>query len=210
MTEWRLFPENAVPEFTTRAFFESHPRIAQEHQIGFNARMRLAVDAVLELTRRVSVIQSVVDLGCDDGELLYRIREERPWLTPLRGYTLGSQSVEFARSRGLDVTQGDFLTDDVGEFDLTVMTEVLEHLTDPHSFLKQVESPYLVVSSPSAETDEWHYEHHAWAWDLEGYRSLVEDAGWFVVKQDECLAGFVLHMNETRSQRFQVITARRQ
>jgi hypothetical protein len=207
VAEYRLFPENTVPEFTTLEFFERHPRIAHEHQAGFEERTELATREVIDLvqSRRLA---SVVDLGCDDGELLSRVRDELPHLE-LRGYTAGAQSAEFARERGLDVRRTDFLTADIEWGDVTVMTEVLEHLLDPHSFLKRVESPYLVASSPSAETDEWHYEHHAWAWDVAGYRVLLEDAGWHVLELLERDATPAVHCGQLRPQRFQVIAARR-
>jgi hypothetical protein len=92
---------------------------------------------------------------------------------------------------------------------MVTLSEVVEHLADPHQFLSTLPGDTLVVSSPSAETDEWHYADHAWAWDLDGYRDLVSNAGWHVVKQEECVGGTNNHGGIVREQRFQAIVARR-
>ena len=149
-------------------------------------------------------VASVVDLGCGDGSLLNLLRDLP---LPMWGYDAGVENVQRATDFGLDVRRADLLSDPVEYGDLIVASEVVEHLLDPHKFIAALPGERLVVSSPSAETDEWHYEHHAWAWDLDGYAQLVRDAGWTVVEQVECSGGVNFHGGSCRPQRFQAIAA---
>jgi SAM-dependent methyltransferase len=206
MSEWRLFEAGTVPHFTTREFFDAHPWIPPYHQMGHEERTVMTEAMIREVVGSHVSIGSLVDLGCGDGDLLRRLE-----YLGIRtfGITAGVANVEQARLHGLDVTLGDILGP-LPDADLTVMTEVLEHLVDPHGMLARINSPYLVVSSPSAETDEWHYEHHAWAWDMDGYFELVAGAGWRVLAQGEVAAPAAHHNGQTREQRFQVIAATRE
>lgn len=205
MTEWRLWEGDEPPFFTTPAFFQAHPWISPVHQIGHAERMQMVVESITRLDGE-NFIESICDLGCGDGSLLRDVRNvtsiQRLW-----GITHSLQDIAVAWSHDLNAVHGNFLTDEFEWADITVMTEVLEHLVDPHSFLKRVESQYLVASSPSAETSDWHYEHHAWAWDLNGYEDLVTNAGWRVLWQDECSSAQSYNHGTELSQplRFQVV-----
>ncbi len=89
-------------------------------------------------------------------------------------------------------------------------SEVVEHLAEPEKFLRSLpDCDALVLSSPSAETGDWHYGHHAWAWDMNGYADLVRRCGWKVTHQVECDGGVNWHGGITREQRFQAIAAER-
>lgn len=207
MSEWRLFEEGTVPFFTTAAFFQAHPWISPVHQLGHAQRMEMTADVVRAAVIANPEIRTVTDLGCGDGSLLSMITDaglDRAW-----GYDAGLGNITRAAQLGIDVRQADLLRDfDRLEFgDLTVASEVVEHLVDPHGFVAKIPSKYLVLSSPSAETAEWHYEHHAWAWDMEGYMKLATDAGWQLVVHVDCEAEINHHGGQTREQRFQALVA---
>lgn len=209
MTEWRLFDEGTVPEFTTEAFFEAHPWIEPAHQIGHAERTQMVVEVIDDMCE-FELVDSFLDLGCGDGSLLRMIREMRPNVK-LRGITASFDDVMHATAYGLDVVQGNFLTDTFGWEQVTIMTEVLEHLYDPRGFLNRIGSEFLVASSPSAETDLWHYEHHAWAWDIDGYVQLLEETGWRVRAGRECTSADVYDHGTGLFQplRFQCVVAER-
>lgn len=197
--EWRLFAEGTVPEFTQRPFFASHHWVPPAGQTGHAERIAMVADLVRRFVA-VRNIWSLVDLGCGDGSLLLALQglPVAKW-----GYDVGTENLNVAWSHGLDVRLADILVDPLEYGDLIVATEVLEHLLDPHGFLRQLPGDKLIVSSPSAETDEWHYAHHAWAWDLEGYVELLTSCGWRVIEHVECAGGDNVHGGHVRAQRFQ-------
>jgi len=201
--EWQLFEPGTVPDFTTPAFFEAHPWVDPRHQLGHAERTAMAADLIRKFVADCPVA-SLVDLGCGDGSLLGMLRD-----LPIRmwGYDAGAANVERAAAAGLDVRRADLLSDPVEYGDLIVATEVVEHLLDPRAFISSLPGSALVLSSPSAEDADWHYEHHSFAWDLGGYAAMVEACGWTVVEHVECDAPDNFHGGERRPQRFQALSA---
>jgi trans-aconitate methyltransferase len=181
------------------------PWMNLEGQPGFAQRAKLVAD-LARLVIGVSLVGTVTELGCGDGSLLARLG--RPggscW-----GYELGIGDVDHARSRGLDVMQADILTDQLEYGDLIIASEVLEHFADPVSFLKRLPDRLLIASSPSMETGAWHNPIHSWAWDLDGYRELLERSGWRVLYQADCDGGTNTFGGVTGPQRFQALAATR-
>jgi trans-aconitate methyltransferase len=186
--EWRLFPEDQVPQYTKQVFFAGHPWVDPIGQRGHAARTDMVADLVADLVREHG-IKSVSDLGCGDGSLLQKIQRRVP--VEAWGYDLGRQNIHVATTlRMVDARSGNFLADDLEYGELIVATEVVEHLRDPRGFIRSLPGRMLVLSSPWDEDDRSHYEHHAWAWDEPGYRQMVEDCGWTVTEQRRCPEGF--------------------
>lgn len=203
MAEWQLFEPGTVPFFTTPAFFEAHPWVDPNHQHGHAERTAM-VAALVRKFAQDHAVSSLVDLGCGDGSLLGQLRDLP---IPMWGYDAGAQNGEHARVAGLDVRPADLLSSPIEYADLIVATEVVEHLVDPHGFIRSLPGNKLILSSPSAEDGAWHYEHHSWAWDLDGYAELVKSCGWTVVDHVECDAPDNFHGGVRRAQRFQAISA---
>ena len=99
------------------------------------------------------------------------------------GYDLIPNNVEYARTvRDVDAKLLN-ITNDLLEYgDVAIITEVLEHLEDPHTFIKNLSSKFLVASSPYNETDKVHRKFHIWAWDEEGYQKMINDNGYTIIK----------------------------
>lgn len=203
---YRCFVEGTVPDYTTARFFEVHPWIDPVHQYGHVERTTMVEDLIRELVHAHKVT-SVVDLGCGDGSLLGRLRD---LAIPMWGYDAGIENRIQAAISGLDVRPADLLISPLEYADLIVAAEVIEHLVDPQSFIRALPGEWLILSSPSAEDLGWHYEHHAWAWSLEGYVALIESCGWSVVEQVECSAPDNFHGGVRRAQRFQAVVATKQ
>ncbi len=205
MAEWKLF-DGEEADFSTFQFFRVHPWVPPEHQAGHAERTAMAAG----LVRRSAYEHhpsSISDLGCGDGSLLHAI-SDLP--VPMWGYDAGEQNLRVAKDRGVDARHADILSPGaliLGE--MVTCCEVLEHLADPHEFLRGITAPMIVASSPSAETAEWHYEHHAWAWNTNGYLALLEGTGWDVREHVECDGNVATHCGMTRRQRFQAIFATR-
>jgi hypothetical protein len=208
VTEWKLWEGDEPPFFTTTEFFAAHPWISPAHQIGHAERMQMVHAAFQNLYALDPSIKTLTDLGCGDGSFLDLVSYApvRSW-----GYDAGVSNVEHARDKGLDVRRADIINDDLLYGDVVTATEVVEHLVDPHTFLRHLPGKYLITTSPSAETDVWHYEHHAWAWDMPGYIKLVEDAGWSIIRHYETWSEKTYDHNTGHFQqlRFQAIVAQR-
>jgi 2-polyprenyl-3-methyl-5-hydroxy-6-metoxy-1,4-benzoquinol methylase len=187
VTEWRLFPEGTVPECTLPSWYDTRARAPHLEEGAHRDRLLLAADMVRDAVDRFGV-QSVVDLGCGDGGLLSLLQPlSFETDTPMWGYDLQRTNVNPAvLERNVDVRYGDTVNGEVEWGDLAVCTEFLEHLLEPHQFVRRVgeHSRVIVASSPFTETDRSHYEFHTWAFDMAGYRALIEQAGFHVERHE--------------------------
>lgn len=181
MSEWQLFEDGTVPECTTAAWYagrESAPHLDQELH-----RPRLVRSAALVAQVAMAKgLKTLVDLGSGDGGLLSLLGPAiRGW-----GYDLAPSNVEAAKDRGVDVRQGDVVAGEIEWGQIAVATEMLEHLVDPHAFVRTIagHAEALICSSPWNERPGHAYEFHTWAWDFDGYRALVEQAGFEVFKHE--------------------------
>lgn len=188
MTEWRFFEPPDVPEFTTAAWYADRPRAPHLEQEDHGERLR----ATYQYVRRALAdtgAATVVDLGCGDGGLLSLLPDLDAW-----GYDLCPANVKAAREeRGVRAELLDVVAHpgSITWADLAVCTEMFEHLTGPHAFARRIgkHCRAIVASSPANENERSHYEFHAWAWDMEGYRKLLEQAG-FEVTMHTLVRGF--------------------
>jgi len=182
VAEWRLFPEGVIPEYTTAVWYQGRERAPHLEQDGHRQRIELTAEIVTVLAGQHS-LRSVTDLGCGDGGLLSLLACSgmSTW-----GYDLSPEAVKGAIERGVTAYQMDVVNDWPLLGDLVVAGEMLEHLVNPHAFVRRLRSgcAYMVASSPFTETAASHYEFHTWAWDLDGYRALFENNGWRVVLQE--------------------------
>lgn len=203
MSEWRLFEEGTVPEWTTPAFYFGRERAPHLEQDLHRPRLFEAAAQVVDAYDTYSCT-SVVDLGAGDGGLLSLLLadpDERFNRANVWGYDLQPENIAGARERDVPVFLGDVVAgfeffsradDAAGEKlplewgDLAVATEVLEHLVDPHQFVRTIAEhcQVLVASSPRTERPGSAYAYHAWAFDEAGYRELLEQAGFEVVRQE--------------------------
>lgn len=192
MGEWRLFPEGTVPEYTKPSWYAGRDRAAHLEEGAHRDRL-IEAAAQVHFAAQAYGLTTVSDLGAGDGGLLSILDQSlAAW-----GYDLQQTNVEAARNeRRVDVSLGDVVEGWMQappshykgpiEFgDISVCTEMLEHLVDPHWFVKSiVQSRVLVASSPWTESAQSHYEFHTWAWDPDGYRALLEQGGYRVVRQE--------------------------
>lgn len=193
MTEYRLF-EGDVPHVSTAEFHADRERAPHLEQPWHQPRLSAAASFVLDFGSRhmdeypARPRLSVSDLGCGDGGLLSVLRGS-PDLGAVWGYDFAPANRAGWEERGVkaqpyDVFGADW--DRVVLGDIVVMTEVLEHLADPHGALLRLaerRAVRLVCSSPWNETPADHSPEHAWAWDTAGYRAMLEGAGWVIREQ---------------------------
>jgi hypothetical protein len=181
MSEWRLFEDGTVPECTTADWYAGRERAPHLEEESHRPRLLRSSSLAAQLAMNHN-LRTLVDLGAGDGGLLSLLGPAmRGW-----GYDLAPANVEAAKGRGVDVRQGDVVEGPVEWGQIAVATEMLEHLVDPHAFVRTIAANVkaLVCSSPWNERPGAAYEFHTWAWDFDGYRALVEQAGLEVVNHD--------------------------
>lgn len=189
MTEWKLF-EGDTPYVSTAAFHADRPRAPHLEQEFHKERLYLAADMVRTAVDTYGFGGATVsDLGCGDGGLLSLV-QDFPGVREAWGYDFCPANEAGWTERGVaaypyDVFGGDESLIRFG--DVSVMTEVLEHLARPHRALTRVccSSKWLVCSSPWNEHPGMHSPEHAWAWNLEGYAGMIAQAGWEIVRHEQ-------------------------
>jgi len=172
---------------STYAFHEHRERAPHLEQDAHRHRLLAAFELIKSLPDWNEPQQYwVSDLGCGDGGLLQLLKGEK---TQVWGYDFCPANRDGWKDRGVEdvTTFKDWTTHDITLGDVVVLTEVLEHLRDPHAELrwlygaKQHGSPavdYIVASSPWHEDNLHHAAEHNWAWDMEGYEKLFTSTGW--------------------------------
>jgi 2-polyprenyl-3-methyl-5-hydroxy-6-metoxy-1,4-benzoquinol methylase len=171
-----------VPEYTTAEWYRTRERAPHLEQAGHRDRLFKTAELAQQLLPPGGN-HSVVDLGCGDGGLLSLLKAEKK-----RGYDLSPEAVKAAcELRGVPAQLLDVVNEEPQWGYLTIATEMLEHLVDPHAMVRRIynSSQAVVASSPWNECPpQQHYEFHTWAWDKPGYRSMFEAAGWRVVAHE--------------------------
>lgn len=200
MAEWKLF-DGASADVSTFEFHEHRERAPHLEQGVHQGRLRLAADFVREAVDRVEDRVTkpchVMDLGCGDGGLLSLI-SRLPW-TIAWGYDFQPSNAQGWQERNVTAHALNFVEvfDELPVADVYVMTEVLEHLTDPHLMVRKIrarsDNVQLVASSPFTEHAGSHDACHAWAWDQDGYAALMRDAGFSVVRHETTGMFQVIH-----------------
>lgn len=185
MAEYKLF-EGDVPFVSTEAFHHHRDRAPHLEQPTHQPRLFQARDFVVRASQNDGGQVSVSDLGCGDGGLL-SLLQPLPEVSRCWGYDFQPSNEQGWRERGVTAERRDVFgvdRDTIQYGRVVVTTEVLEHLADPHAAVRKFaeQADYLVASSPHDEHAGSHDECHAWAWDMEGYRNLVEDNGFEVIE----------------------------
>lgn len=198
MTAWKLF-EGDVASVSTAAFHAHRERAPHLEQPWQRPRMDQAAEFIRVAARRCAPA-SVSDLGCGDGGLLSLIQHD---VDAAWGYDFQPSNIAGWVERGvkadwLDVFGAD--RDRVEFGTITVVTEVLEHLSDPAAAVAWIRehSRFLVASSPFIENDQNHDECHAWAFDPDGYADLIRGAG-FTIVAHQPVGAFQVVLAEAKS-----------
>lgn len=189
MAEFKLF-EDAEAYVSTFEFHEHRERAPHLEQGVHQGRLRLAADFVREAVDRVedraTRPATVIDLGCGDGGLLSLV-SRLPWVTSF-GFDFQPSNAQGWAERNVSGMLLSFVDDwpSIPTADVYVMTEVLEHLTEPHLMMRKIaeRGAQIVASSPWTEHAGSHDECHAWAWDKEGYKALMWQAGYRVIRHE--------------------------
>lgn len=175
--EWKCF-DGDVAEVSTFGFHEHRERAPHLEQDIHRGRMELARDAAIRAAGRF-----YVDLGCGDGGMLQLLAAAG---LNARGYDFQPSNAAGWAERNVWAEHLDFVREwyHTQWADVYVITEVLEHLTDPHEMVRRIHDrgAQIICSSPHDETYESHDACHAWAWDYVGYEYLLTTAGFTIAE----------------------------
>lgn len=180
MIEHRFYPVDETPIVSTAEWHAPRARARHLEEEPHGGRLHQS----LEFARLAAAdgAASLVDLGAGDGGFLSLVAAHLPHLEAW-GYEFTPANLEGALERGVTVHQANFLEQKLEWGDIAVITEVLEHLDNPHGQLRRIRSGgarWLICSSPIGETPESHDEAHVWGWDTEAYAAMITAAGWNV------------------------------
>lgn len=187
--EYRFYPNVDVPPVSTFAFHRDRASVAHFEQQIHKSRFAQIVSDFAGVVRTIYAHKlveygklSVIDLGCGDGGLLQHIVNYYPHVVP-RGYDFQpSNEAAWARRNISSRTRlMNFVDewDNIPEANVYIITEVLEHLADPHEMVRRIRArnAFIIASSPWGETMMSHDECHAWGWTFTGYHQMMRDAG---------------------------------
>jgi trans-aconitate methyltransferase len=182
--EWKLF-RGDVPYVSTLEYHIDRERAPHLEQGAHQERLGVAAQLVQDAALRVAGAR-VSDLGCGDGGLLSLV-QNLPNVHSAWGYDFTPANVVGWEERHVRAELVNFIADRellrLGE--IVVLTEVLEHLADPHDLLRWLRRTepvrFVVASSPRNENDQVYDGSHAWAWDDAGYRKLFNDVEFTVI-----------------------------
>ena len=80
---------------------------------------------------------AVLDVGCSSGAFLFQLNQRFPGCYQILGTDVSGPPLDYAESRGVAVTRGNFLEQDFGQkqFEAVTFWAVVEHLLEPQAFL---------------------------------------------------------------------------
>ncbi|MEX2049116.1 MAG: class I SAM-dependent methyltransferase [Gemmatimonadota bacterium] len=127
----------------------------------FEAAIERNIENVEELLRRGPRGAAFLDLGCDDGNLTLRFASALG-TTNVHGLELVEERASLAASRGVDVQVGDLnerLPYEDATFDVVCSHQVIEHLVDPDTFLRElfrILKPHGLAVTSTENLASWH------------------------------------------------------
>lgn len=177
--EYKLFTS---PQFHDDIFYKNREEADHIHQEnGHRQRLLEVVEMVKKITKNRKQTR-IVDLGCGNGGLLHELQELG--YKNIKGYDLQPSNVEGSKKYNVPVEYLDFVNniENIENANIYILTEVLEHLVDPHKLLSDIKDKckYVIASTPWNETDTSHYEYHLWAWTDGSLADVFRDAGYTV------------------------------
>ena len=174
--------------FYDSAYARGGERHARWRELGARGK----ADHVEQLVREASLpSERIVEVGCGDGALLSELSQRNVGAS-LAGFDISEAALELARVRSiprverLERFDGRHIPD--GDYDLAVLSHVLEHVPEPVPLLREaarvaraviVEVPLERNLSGSREAKRSQSEEigHLAALDRDAVRTIVESAG---------------------------------
>lgn len=94
------------------------------------------IDLLKSLWDSTTTVPSIVEIGCGSGGILLAIKEQLG--AKVRGYDTDQIRIDFGKKKGITdlyVADAMTMTDDINKYDFVILSNILEHLHNPKSFL---------------------------------------------------------------------------
>ncbi len=167
--------------------YHSHKTFSLLGQIWNKVASVLVHRKIKIIERFISSPCSLLDVGCGDGGFLKRLN---PHLFDAHGLEPVKEAVEAANRAGLQVKQGNILTDTLAleNYDVVTLWHVFEHIKEPVIALKRIHSilrpgGVLVMSMPNTRSlaaqlggKYWFHldsPRHLWLYNDKNIQSLL-------------------------------------
>lgn len=109
---------------------------------------------IIRIMRQNGIVpKSLCEVGCGAGEILKQLQEHMTETCPLWGYEISPQAFELCNKKaneGLHFKLGDIRWETDVFFDVILLIDVIEHLEDYFSFLREIKpkSRYKILHIP--------------------------------------------------------------
>ena len=120
----------------------------------------------------MGTLRTVADLSCGDGAIINSFKSYVPKIKLIKG--------DFVPDASLDVVgRIEDTIHTIEPVDLFILTETIEHLEYPVSFLAELrkKTRWLFLTTPTGEVPGHGNPEHIWSWDLDDMRTMLNDAG---------------------------------
>jgi len=191
MAEYKLF---GTAQFHDAAWYESREAADHINDPAHRIRLLEALRLIYHIIEREDLeLKTLADWGAGNGGLLSEFKKNDHGLKSW-GYDLCNANVQEAVNKyGVDVSLVDIVEGDPVPGEITVLTELLEHLVSPHDLLDELLHPrktdegiaecrWIVASTPGFEDFQHHYEYHLFAWTGDSFADMFQRANWDVVR----------------------------
>ena len=182
-------------------------------------RFEWASNNVDELLKQGMICQNCLDIGSCDGYMAVVIAKKKNVHNipvPIRvdaveahdqSWGVCEETAKLSRSKGLHIKTHHVLFEDyqtTDKYDIVIAFEILEHTTDPVSFLGKIYDSmrfgaYLFMTVPEehgiygkTDTNEWHY----WLFTLQSLVSMFDDTKWRIHQAFEL--GDLIHIKASK------------
>jgi len=184
-----LFDENPRPPKYESNYYQLNPNLELQLYVEKGASFRLFLHLLLQGARALRLLRlnvpapdtrKLFEVGCGPGLLLDAARYcgwEALGLDP------SSEAVEWGRTHlGVEIQKGELLgTPPIRDADLSIASEVIEHVADPLPFLKSIAESLnpngaLVLTTPNAESRAIERMGNRWVYLDVGYHLILHSA----------------------------------
>ena len=196
----RLIYQNPQPasQDLLKRYNQEYFKYERENEVQFFRLMKLGLKDIgfKSLEKQLSGNKTFLDIGCATGMLISWLKE-KGWM--VQGVDICRSSALYGiRERGLNISIGTLESLKYKEENFSVIhcSHLIEHLTDPKAFLKEInrilkKDGYLILSTPNVDgfqaklfKEDWRsaIADHMYLFSKKTLKTLLKSTGFKVIK----------------------------